>query len=172
MPSRIDPQIHAALQRGLVIPACPLALNATRHLDERRQRALFRYYLAAGVGGLAVGVHTTQFAIRDPKVGLLKPVLTLAREEQVRDGNEANLVGGICGLTRQAVAEAALSRELGFHAGLLSLGPLREATESQLIAHCRVVAEILPLVGFYLQPAAGGRLLPYSFWRRFAQIQN
>ena len=165
--------IGARLGRGLVIPACPLALNAQRKLDPRRQRALFRYYLAAGAGGLAVGVHTTQFAIRDPKVGLLRPVLELAAEEMTRaPGVPAVRVAGICGQTRQACAEAALVRELGFHAGLLSLGALPTATEDELLVHCRAVAEIIPLFGFYLQPAAGGRVLPYSFWRRFAEIEN
>jgi len=182
----------------MVIPACPLALNAQRKLDERRQRALFRYSLAAGAGGLAVGVHTTQFAIRDPKVGLFRPVLELAAEvlrgsrreeahsqtseisnskseiEQNLPGSAATKVGiaGICGQTKQAVAEATLARELGFHAGLLSLGALKTASEDELLVHCRAVSEIIPLVGFYLQPAAGGRLLPHSFWRRFAEIEN
>jgi hypothetical protein len=170
--------IRERLGVGLVIPACPLALNAQRRFDERRQRALLRYYLAAGAGGLAVGVHTTQFAIRKPEVGLLRPVLELAAEEAVSHetpGGQDSLViriAGLCGPSPQAIAEAALARELGYHVGLLSLGALREASEDQLIAHCRAVAEILPLFGFYLQPAAGGRLLPYAFWRRFAEIQN
>jgi dihydrodipicolinate synthase/N-acetylneuraminate lyase len=181
-----------------MIPACPLALNASRKLDERRQRALFRYYLAAGAGGLAVGVHTTQFAIRDPKVGLFRPVLELAaqelrssrREEAHSEESEiqnptseidqslltsaATSIGiaGICGQTKQAVAEASLVRELGFHAGLLSLGALKTASEVELLAHCQAVSEIIPLVGFYLQPAAGGRVLSYSFWRRFAEIET
>jgi dihydrodipicolinate synthase/N-acetylneuraminate lyase len=173
-------RVRAKLGEGLVIPACPLALNAQRRLDERRQRALFRYYLAAGAGGLAVGVHTTQFAIREPKAGLFRPVLELAAEEMKRA--DANLplapaiglvrVAGLCGLTKQAATEAALARELGYHAGLLSLGALRDASETELIEHCRAVAEIIPLFGFYLQPAVGGRVLPFSFWRRFAEIQN
>jgi len=168
-------RLRARLGAGLVIPACPLALNARRQLDERRQRALFRYYLAAGAGGLAVGVHTTQFAIRDPKVALLRPVLELAAEELQRGSRRAATrigVAGICGRTPQAVTEATLARELGFDAGLLSLGALRSADESGLIAHCRRVAKVIPLVGFYLQPAVGGRVLPYSFWRRFAEIEN
>ncbi len=163
---------RAALHRGLAIPAHPLALNASRQLDERRQRALSRYYIAAGAGGLAVGVHTTQFAIRDPKVGLFKPVLSLAKEAM--DGSAAPLVriAGVCGATKQAVAEASLIRELGYHAALLSLGAMRHATDDELIAHCRAVAEIVPVVGFYLQPSVGGRALPYAFWRRFAEIEN
>lgn len=160
------------LQRGIAIPAHPLALNAQRKLDERRQRALARYYIAAGVGGLAVGVHTTQFAIRDPQIGLFKPVLELAKEEMDRAASPLVRIGGICGMTSQAVAEASLLRDLGYHAGLLSLGALRTATEDELIAHCRAVAEVLPIVGFYLQPSVGGRVLPYSFWRRFAEIDN
>ena len=163
------------LRDGLVIPAHPLALTRQRKLDERRQRALSRYYLAAGAGGLAVGVHTTQFAIREPKHGLLRPVLELAARtalEQTGGTGQPVLIAGICGRTPQAVGEAQLARELGYHAGLLSLGALREATEHELIAHCRMVAREIPLVGFYLQPAAGGLLLPYRFWRRFVEIPN
>jgi dihydrodipicolinate synthase/N-acetylneuraminate lyase len=160
------------LQHGIAIPAHPLALNAQRKLDERRQRALSRYYIAAGVGGLAVGVHTTQFAIRDPKVGLFRPVLELAKEEMDRAAKPLVRIGGICGTTKQAAIEAELLRSLGYHAGLLSLGAMREATEDEMIAHCRAVAEIIPVIGFYLQPSVGGRVLPHSFWRRFAEIEN
>jgi dihydrodipicolinate synthase/N-acetylneuraminate lyase len=163
---------HYALRSGLAIPAHPLALNASRKLDERRQRALSRYYIAAGVGGLAVGVHTTQFAIRDPKVGLFKPVLTLAAEEMNHSLTPLVRIAGVCGETKQAVAEGSLIRELGYHAALLSLGAMRNANEDELIAHCRAVAEIVPIVGFYLQPSVGGRVLPYAFWRRFAEIEN
>ena len=172
----MTPEIRQALQRGLVIPACPLALNAGRKLDERRQRALLRYYAAAGAGGVAVGVHTTQFAIRAPAHGLLRPILQLAAEELARldAGRRVPLVriGGICGDTAQALSEAALLRELGWHAGLLSLAAMRDAGEDELISHCRAVADVLPIVGFYLQPAVGGRVLPYAFWRRFAEIEN
>ena len=168
------------LAEGLVIPAHPLALTAQRRLDERRQRALSRYYLAAGAGGLAVGVHTTQFAIRDPKIGLLLPVLELAAEELDRadarapSGSSAPAVriAGICGGTQQAVMEAAQIRRLNYHAGLLSLGAMREADDTTLLQHCKAVAEITPLIGFYLQPAAGGRVLSYAFWRRFVEIEN
>jgi hypothetical protein len=163
------------LRDGLVIPAHPLALTRHRKLDECRQRALTRYYLAAGAGGLAVGVHTTQFAIREPKHGLLRPVLELAARtalEQTGGTGQPVLIAGICGRTPQAVGEAQLACELGYHAGLLSLGALREATERELIAHCRTVAHEIPLVGFYLQPAVGGRLLPFTFWRRFVEIPN
>jgi dihydrodipicolinate synthase/N-acetylneuraminate lyase len=161
-----------ALRRGLVIPACALALTAQRRLDERRQRALVRYYLAAGAGGLAVGVHTTQFAIRDPRHGLFRPVLRLAAEEMDRAGGRVVRIAGVCGPTAQALAEAELARECGYHAALLSLGALQDATEENLLAHCRSVAEVIPLVGFYLQPAVGGRVLPFSFWRRLAEIEN
>jgi dihydrodipicolinate synthase/N-acetylneuraminate lyase len=160
------------LHEGIAIPAHPLALNSQRKLDERRQRALTRYYLAAGVGGLAVGVHTTQFAIRDPKIGLFKPVLELAAEEMSDSNRPLVRIGGICGATDQAIEEAATLRELGYHAGLLSLGAMKSSTEDELIAHCRAVAEILPVIGFYLQPSVGGRVLPHSFWRRFVEIEN
>jgi len=165
-----------ALRGGLVIPAHPLALTAERQLDERRQRALTRYYHAAGAGGVAVGVHTTQFAIRDAKHGLLKPVLQLASETiqacDFRESRQTVRVAGLCGRTAPAVAEAALARELGYHAGLLSLAALGGDSNDQLIAHCEIVAQEIPLFGFYLQPAAGGRLLSRAFWRRFAEIPN
>jgi hypothetical protein len=174
MSAVIDPAIHEQLHQGLVIPASPLALTARRKLDERRQRALYRYYLAAGSGGLAVGVHTTQFAIRDPKIGLFEPLLALAGEEMNRNRASKSLVriAGICGSTKQAVAEAQLIRKHSYHAGLLSLAALGNANETELIAHCRAVSEIVPVVGFYLQPSVGGRVLPHSFWRRFVELEN
>ncbi len=156
------------LRQGLVIPAHPLALNQQRKLDDRRQRALTRYYLAAGVGGVAVAVHTTQFAIRDPKFGLLKPVLELAAEET--QGRPIVRIAGVCGECRQATAEASLARTLGYDAGLLNLGALQQASVPQLLDHCRLISDVIPVVGFYLQPATGGRLLPYQFWRSFAEI--
>ena len=158
------------LRQGVVIPAHPLALDQNRRLDERRQRALTRYYLAAGAGGVAVGVHTTQFAIRDPRVGLYEPVLSLAMEELLR--TDAVRIAGIVGPTGQAVKEAELAKRLGYHAGLLSLAALKNATVAELIAHVRAVASIVPIFGFYLQPAVGGRVLPYVFWREFAEIEN
>lgn len=168
------PQVIANLQRGMVIPAHPLALTAERRLDERRQRALTRYYLDAGAGGIAVGVHTTQFEIRDH--GLFQPVLQLAaegaREHEQRTGRCVTRIAGVIGPTEQAVGEAKQAVELGYHAGLLSLSALKNADEDALIAHARAVAEVMPLVGFYLQPAVGGRLLSYDFWRRFAEIEN
>jgi dihydrodipicolinate synthase/N-acetylneuraminate lyase len=162
--------IRQRLQQGLVIPAHPLALNAGRKLDERRQRALTRYYLAAGAGGIAVGVHTTQFAIRDPHVALLRPVLELAAEET--RSSTAVKIAGVCGETKQAVAEAELAKELGYDAVLLSLAALAKAPIPALIDHARAIAGIIPTVGFYLQPSVGGRVLPYDFWRQFAGIPN
>lgn len=159
---------RALLQTGLVIPAHPLALDAKGRFDERHQRALARYYLYAGAGGLAVGVHTTQFEIRDH--GLLEPVLRAAGEVAAERDVAPVLVAGVCGPTDQAVREARLAADLGYHAGLLSLAALRAASEDELIAHCRRVAEEIPVFGFYLQPAVGGRHLPPSFWRRFLEI--
>jgi dihydrodipicolinate synthase/N-acetylneuraminate lyase len=160
------------LQEGLVIPACPLALDAQRKFDERHQRALVRYYAAAGAGGLAVGVHTTQFQIRDPAIGLFKPVLEVAIEEMKRIPKTFVRIGGICGSTRPAAEEAGLLASLGYDAALLSLGAMKTASDDELMAHCRAIAEIIPIIGFYLQPAAGGRLLSYAFWRQLAEIEN
>lgn len=153
-----------------MIPAHPLALTRARKLDERRQRALTRYYLAAGAGGVAVGVHTTQFAIR--AAGLHRPVLELAAETMNERRAKVVRVAGVIGRTRQAVAEARAARDLGYEAALLSLGALRDASLPKLIAHARAVADVMPLFGFYLQPAVGGRVLDYAFWRRFAEIEN
>ena len=164
------------LLEGLVIPAHPLALDSNRKLDERRQRALSRYYLTAGAGGLAVGVHTTQFKIRDPKVGLLQSVLELAAEcvdEHWRPKRQRVLkVAGICGGTKQAVAEAALAADLEYDVGLLSLSAMKIASVTKLIEHAEAVAEVIPLFGFYLQPSVGGRILGYDFWRRFVEIER
>ncbi|MFO0999458.1 MAG: dihydrodipicolinate synthase family protein [Planctomycetaceae bacterium] len=162
---------RAALQKGLVIPAHPLAVTENRRLDERHQRALSRYYLAAGAGGLAVGVHTTQFAIRDPRFSLFEDVLTLAAEEMDRAISPVVRIGGICGKTAQAVQEAETLSRLGYHCGLLSLAALPQATEDELISHVRSVCQVMPIVGFYLQTAVGGRVLPYSFWRRFVEVE-
>ncbi len=148
--------------------------DSPAQLDERRQLGLGRYYLAAGAGGLAVGVHTTQFGIR--QVGLYRPALELAAAaigEHTRDDCLPVLgIAGICGATEQAVREASLAGDLGYHAGLLSLAAMKNATDDRFIAHCRAVSEVIPLFGFYLQPAVGGRVLSYDFWRRFAEIEN
>lgn len=173
----MNKKIRRILDRGVAIPACPLALNRSRKLDERRQRALLRYYAAAGAGGLAVGVHTTQFAIRDPKHGLFEPVLRLAAEEMDRADSDKGRqplirVGGICGQTKQAVREAELLAGIGYHAGLLNLGAMRGKSEREILAHCKAVSSSIPVFGFYLQPAVGGLELPFSFWRRFAEIEN
>jgi dihydrodipicolinate synthase/N-acetylneuraminate lyase len=164
--------LRERLREGLVIPAHPLALDKQLKLDEKHQRALTRYYLAAGAGGLAVGVHTTQFEIHDAKVGLLQPVLELAATEARRLERDPVMIAGLVGSTSQAVAEAALARDLGYDCGLLSLGALADATDDALIDHAGAVADVLPIFGFYLQPAVGGRILPYSFWRRFAEIEQ
>jgi dihydrodipicolinate synthase/N-acetylneuraminate lyase len=159
----------AAFRAGGVIPAHPLALDEARRLDERRQRALSRYYLDAGVVGLAIGVHTTQFAIRD--AGLFEPVLRIAREEA--EGWVAHrpfMVAGAIGQTRQAVREAAIARDLGYHAVLLSLAGFDGASDEEMLAHARAVGEVMPLIGFYLQPAVGGRVLSRAFWRAFAGL--
>ena len=158
------------LLEGLVIPAHPLALTAERRLDERHQRALTRYYRDAGAGGVAVAVHTTQFEIREPKHALLRPVLELAAAEA--RGSGMVMVAGVCGRTGQAVAEAELARELGYDVGLLSLAAMRGASVDELIDHSRAVAEVMPVMGFYLQPAVGGIALPVEFWRRFAAIEK
>jgi dihydrodipicolinate synthase/N-acetylneuraminate lyase len=166
-----NPQVLAALRKGVVIPAHPLALDADRKLDTRRQRALTRYYLDSGAGGLAVGVHTTQFAIRE--AGLFEPVLELALRSAAEWAHRpVIMIAGLAGRTAQAVNEAQIARGLSYHAGLLSLAALKGASEDELIAHAQAVARELPLVGFYLQPAVGGLVLPVSFWRRFAAIEN
>lgn len=169
-------QFRALLQQGLVIPAHPLALTKDLKLDEKRQRALTRYYCDAGSGGVAVGVHTTQFSIRDRDVGLYQPVLELALEEvhgfEKRTGKVLAKIGGICGNTREACREAEILRELGYDGGLLSLAALSDASNAALIEHCRAVGEILPLIGFYLQPAVGGRPLNAEFWEHFVEIES
>ncbi len=165
----------AVLRRGAVIPAHLLALDASRRLDTRRQRALSRYYLDAGAGGMAVGVHSTQFAIRE--AGLFEPVLSLAMQT-ARDWTPLGgrrplfMIAGVAGTTPQALREAAIARGLGYHAAMLSLAAMKGASEGELIAHCEAVAGVMPLVGFYLQPAVGGIVLPPAFWRRFAAIDN
>jgi len=173
---KLDREAAAILKKGAVIPANPLALDQDRKLDERRQVALTRYYCEAGAGGIAAGVHTTQFAIRDPQFGLFEPVLRLiasaATEFERTSGRRMLKIAGVCGETEQAVSEAKFARETGFELGLLSLAALTAATDAELIAHCRAVGETIPLLGFYLQPAVGGRVLNYGFWREFCEIES
>ncbi|OMD69491.1 dihydrodipicolinate synthase family protein [Paenibacillus odorifer] len=166
--------LNAALHDGLAIPAHPLALTKERKLDERRQRALTRYYLASGAGGVAVAVHSTQFEIRDPEIGLLEPVLRLAAEEVERAQLDRPFlkVAGICGGTEQAVLEARLAVSFGYEAGLLSMGGLQALSEEELLERARRVAEVIPVFGFYLQPSVGGRILSFDFWKAFAEIEG
>ena len=167
----LPPDILDILDRGCVIPAHPLALNADRQLDPRRQRALSRYYLDAGAGGLAVGVHTTQFAIRD--VGLYKPVLRLAFETaETWTDRSVLMVAGLAGRTEQAVAEARTAVAIGYHAGLLNVAAMKGAAEDEIVEHCRAVAAEIPVFGFYLLPEVGGVRLSADFWRQFAAIDN
>jgi len=169
--SEMKSEVRHLIADGTVLPAHPLALDADRKLDTRHQRALTRYYIDAGSGGLAVGVHTTQFAIRD--VGLYRPVLELAAET-ASDWTRGPLalVAGLSGPTQQAIGEAETARGIGYHAGLLSLAAMKSASEDEIIAHCERIAREIPLVGFYLQPAVGGVILSADFWRRFADIDN
>lgn len=174
--ARDVPALRRELLRGLVIPAHPLALTERRTLDERRQVALTRYYCDAGAGGIAVGVHTTQFAIRDPAVGLFEPVLRLARQTVsdwcAHQSSRPILVAGVVGKTAQAVREAETAVSLGYDAALLSLAALRDTDNREALDHCRRVAQIIPIVGFYLQPAVGGRILDRTFWRGFFDIER
>jgi len=174
--TKLPENILRTLHKGVVIPAMPLALDKNRKLDDRRQRAIIRYYLDAGAGGVAVAVHTTQFEIRLPEINLYEPVLRIDREEF--DDFAANTqkpvirIAGIIGQTQQAAREARLAVSQGYHAGLLSLAAFPEATNQTILEHCRRIADIIPIVGFYLQPAVGGRILNVDFWREFAQIEN
>lgn len=165
-----------ALHRGAVIPALPLALKKNRKLDEKRQRALIRYYLDSGAGGVAVAVHTTQFAIRSPEVNLFMPLLEIAREEFDRfnqqSGKPVIRIAGAIGKTSQALKEAGAAHDNGFHAVLLSLAAFQDSSNREILNHCKEIAKVIPLVGFYLQPAVGGRILDVNFWREFAGIQG
>ena len=172
LPAGILPSLH----KGMVIPAMPLALDKDRKLDERRQRAILRYYLDAGAGGVAVAVHTTQFGIRQPEINLLGPVLRIASEEFDRfeaiSARPVIRIAGVIGQTAQATKEAGLAALNGYHAALLSLAAFPDAGNQTILDHCRAIAGMIPLVGFYLQPAVGGRILDVDFWREFAQIEN
>lgn len=170
----IKAEVKKLLHAGTVIPAHPLALDANRKLDERRQRALTRYYMACGTGGVAVGVHTTQFEIRDPKINLYARVLELASEEVEKASLSRPFirVAGIVGPTKQALAEAETAVKYGYDFGLLSMGGLQDWTEAQILDRVRAVADVIPVFGFYLQPSVGGRIFSYDFWLAFAQIKN
>ena len=174
--SAIPASLRSALLRGMVIPAIPLALDSSRRFDPQRERALLRYYLDSGAGGIAAGVHTTQFEIRDPKHGLFKPVLSAVSatidEWSGITGKAIMKIGGVCGQTQQAKEEAAFLVSTGYHAGLLSLAGHGKDSSEELIEHVREVAKIIPVIGFYLQSAVGGRVLPYDFWRGLAAIDN
>ncbi|MVO99568.1 dihydrodipicolinate synthase family protein [Paenibacillus lutrae] len=168
----LSPEMLKALHEGVAIPAHPLALDENRKFDEKHQRALSRYYIASGAGGVAVGVHSTQFEIRDEGIDLLEPVLRIAAEEV----EKANLqrpffkIAGICGPTKQAKAEAELAVSLGYDIGLLSMGGLNGWEEEQILERTRVIADIIPVFGFYLQPSVGGRIFSFRFWEQFVDI--
>ena len=173
----LDSQIVNRLRSGCVIPAHPLALQSNNRIDERHQKALTRYYLAAGAGGLAIGVHTTQFAIHDPKIGLYRPVLELAIETTRQYASstaavEPIMIAGIVGDTKQALEEANVARQLGYHIGLLSLTALKGKSIDELIDHSRRIAEVIPIMGFYLQQTISKMTLPAEFWRKFVTIPN
>ena len=170
----INPDLKSLLFNGTVIPAHPLALNSDFSINVQRQRLLTNYYIKSGAGGVAVGVHTTQFEIRKPEFNLLENDLKITAEEIENEKMNRHFikVAGICGPTDQAVKEAELAVKYGYHLGLLSNGGLHNCTEEELIARAKAVAEIIPLFGFYLQPLAGGRLLSYGFWKAFAEIPN
>ena len=170
----LDITINNLLQEGTVIPAHPLALNKDLQLDVKRQQALTRYYIAAGAGGVAVGVHTTQFEIRKPDINLLEPVLQLAAEEIEKTKLKRPFikVAGIVGPTDAAILEAELAVRYGYHLGLVSMGGLSSYTEHELIKRVEKISAIIPIFGFYLQPAVGGRILSYEFWRDFSDIPN
>ena len=173
----LDSHILNKLRSGCVIPAHPLALQSDNRIDEHHQRALTRYYLAAGAGGLAVGVHTTQFAIHEPKIGFYHPVLELAIETARKytatiTREQPIMIAGIVGDTKQAMQEARLARELGYHIGLLSLTALKGKSIDELIEHSRQIAEVIPVMGFYLQQTISKMTLPVEFWQKFVTIPN
>lgn len=170
----LDPILKEVLHKGTVIPAIPLALNSDRQFDEARQRGLARYYMATGAGGLAVGVHSTQFEIRDPKINLFETVLQVSSEEldKANPGRPFIKVAGICGPTAQAVKEAGIALKHGYDLGLLSMGGLQGWTEKAILNRVREVAAVMPVIGFYLQPSVGGRIFTYEFWQEFAEIKN
>lgn len=171
---KLSARKEALLRKGTVIPAHPLALTADRELDEKHQRLLTRYYMASGAGGIAIGVHSTQFEIRNPGIDLFEPVLAMAAEEIEKAGVAESFIGvaGICGGVKQAVNEAKLALKHGYDLGLLSMGGLQNHSEAEILERTREVAEIIPVFGFYLQPSVGGRIFSYDFWLEFAEIPN
>ncbi len=174
MAENLNAAIKALLHEGAVIPAHPLALHENLSIHEEKQRKLTQYYMASGAGGVAVGVHTTQFEIRRPEFNLLEPVLQLAAEEIKKAGLGRPFikVAGIVGPTDAAIREAELAVKHGYHLGLVSMGGLASYSEKELIKRVEAIAKIIPVFGFYLQPAVGGRILSYEFWRNFAEVPN
>lgn len=171
----LPPHLVEHLRDGTAIPAMPLAQDESGAFDPAYQKALVRYYVDAGTGGLAVGVHSTQFNIRDPEVNLYEAVLAMASDaidEWINPDRPYLKIAGIVGRTDQALNEARVASKHGYHAGLLSLSAFKDASVSDMIDHARAIANVLPLMGFYLQPAVGGRILPESFWKEFAAIEN
>ncbi|MBM7565797.1 dihydrodipicolinate synthase family protein [Paenibacillus sacheonensis] len=168
----LNAEQHQAFHDGLVIPAHPLALDERRQLDEKHQRALTRYYIASGAGGVAVGVHSTQFEIREPRFNLYEKVLRLASEEVDRAALQRPFirVAGLCGPAEQAAAEAEIAAGFGYDAGLLSMGGLQGLSEADLLKRTERAAQVMPIIGFYLQPSVGGKLFSFDFWRAFADI--
>ncbi|PTQ57355.1 MAG: 4-hydroxy-tetrahydrodipicolinate synthase [Candidatus Carbobacillus altaicus] len=167
----LSPEKRARLLDGLVIPAHPLLLTEGRALDERRQRALARYYLAAGAGGLAVGVHTTQFALHDDPE-MYARVLTIAKEVVARERPEALLIAGVSGSLAQAVREAELARRLGYDLALVIPNGVPNCDPERHLMRLKAVGEVIPLFGFYLQPAVGGCSFGFDYWREVAAIPN
>lgn len=169
---RLSPELTKALHDGLVIPAHPLALDENRKLDEAHQRALTKYYMASGAGGIAVGVHSTQFEIRDKEIGLYEPVLRMAAEEVAKAKLDRPFikVAGICGPTEQALEETEIALSLGYDAGLLSMGGLSGWSEKDILKRTETIAAKIPVVGFYLQPSVGGKIFSFDFWKEFAEI--
>jgi len=172
----IPKELLHTFRKGTVIPAMPLALHSDKTFDKRHQKAILRYYIDAGAGGIAVGVHSTQFEIRDQNIGLFEPVLSFASDVidnwSGQSGKNLLKIAGVSGPTEQAKEEARLAESLGYHACLVSLSALKNEDEQRMIEHCKAVAGIMPIIGFYLQPAVGGVVLPYHFWRSFAEIDN
>ncbi len=172
----INPKVLSAVREGAVIPAQPLALDENRRFVPKYQRALCRYYIDSGAGGIAVGVHSTQFEIRNPEIGLFEPVLSQTSQAIddwcIKTGRSILKIAGVCGKTAQARYEAEFALKNGYDACLLSLSALKDSTIDEMIGHCRAVAGIMPVIGFYLQPSVGGRILPHEFWREFMEIDN